>query len=298
MAKTRQDFDLKTAAGAIDAYKNATAGLQSEYTDPYAAEKASALGAVKNAPAFEYDPGKDLTYQIYQRQYAANAKQARDGTLARATALTGGYDNSYAQRAGQQAYDEQMSRLEAIIPQLRAQARSEYDADRAERYNYLNTILNLGESDFNRWLSQQNLSRQDAAELLALYQNNRALEYQKERDAVSDAQWQKTYDLNYYTAHKSGGSGGTTTTGDAPTAIADYYKYFGYDKPRDFVNDYRAAKDAGSKALIEFLNGGADYGLTDEQIMDLYYRIMGDPEFAAPIPGRQRDSGMNRVMEK
>ena len=45
-----------------------------------------------------------------------------EDTLGKAAALTGGYASSYAQSAGQQAYNGYLQELAALVPELRQAA--------------------------------------------------------------------------------------------------------------------------------------------------------------------------------
>ena len=114
---------------------------------------------------FSYDFATDALYQQYADQYANSAKLAMQDTMGQAAAMTGGYGNTWAQHVGQQAYNQQMSQLSSIIPELESRA---YD-----RY------------------------RQEGDDLLTKYSLYRDLEDQKYgrwRDAVADYQWQQSFD--------------------------------------------------------------------------------------------------------
>lgn len=75
---------------------------------------------------FQYDLNGDMLYQQYRDQYARLGQQAMRDTMGQAAAMTGGYGNSYAQLAGQQAYGSYLQDLNNIIPQLYEQAYGRY----------------------------------------------------------------------------------------------------------------------------------------------------------------------------
>lgn len=79
--------------------------------------------------SFSYDYMSDPLYQMYREQYMADGQRAMKDAMAESAILTGGYGNSWAQSAGQQAYDYYMSKLNDIIPELRAAAYSEWRDD-------------------------------------------------------------------------------------------------------------------------------------------------------------------------
>ena len=75
---------------------------------------------------FTYDMASDGLYQQYAEQYTRLGDQAMRDTLGQAAALTGGYNSSYAQNAGQQAYQGYLDQLNDIVPELYGQARAAY----------------------------------------------------------------------------------------------------------------------------------------------------------------------------
>lgn len=59
---------------------------------------------IMNRDKFNYNFNADPMYQYYKDQYTAAGRNAMRDTMGQASALTGGYSNSYAQTAGQQQY--------------------------------------------------------------------------------------------------------------------------------------------------------------------------------------------------
>lgn len=84
------------------------------------------LEQYNNRDPFSYDMASDGLYQQYANQYTRLGTQAMQDTLGQAAALTGGYNSSYAQNAGQQAYQGYLDRLNDIVPELYEQARGLY----------------------------------------------------------------------------------------------------------------------------------------------------------------------------
>lgn len=78
---------------------------------------------------FTYDVTGDGLYQQYANQYQRLGNQAMQDTLGQAAGLTGGYNSSYAQSAGQQAYQGYLDKLNDIVPELYGQAYSRYAAE-------------------------------------------------------------------------------------------------------------------------------------------------------------------------
>jgi hypothetical protein len=77
---------------------------------------------------FEYNLSGDPLYQQYADQYKSLGKLAMQDTIGQAAALTGGYASSYAQTAGQQAYNQHLSELNNMIPELYNLALNNYNS--------------------------------------------------------------------------------------------------------------------------------------------------------------------------
>lgn len=89
-----------------------------------------ALGAMQSRSfGSSYTHGTDPNYRQYAKQYTAGAQAAAENAAANTAALSGGYGSSYADSAAAQAYQDQMTGLDNILPALRAQALGAYDSD-------------------------------------------------------------------------------------------------------------------------------------------------------------------------
>lgn len=124
--------------------------------------KQSVMEDYLNREDFSYNPNGDALYRYYRDRYTDQGKLAMADTMGQAAALTGGYGSSYAQSAGQQAYNSYMKELGDVIPQLYQLA---YD-----RYRDQGDDL-LKQYDL--------LDRQEQTE------------YDRHRDQVADDQWQQ-----------------------------------------------------------------------------------------------------------
>lgn len=106
------------------------------------------MDQINKRKPFEYSVNADKLYQQYKDQYTSMGKQAMQDTIGQASSLTGGYSNTYAQTAGQQAYDNYLQKLNSEVPQLYAQARASYDADTADLYNRYNLAAQGADRDY------------------------------------------------------------------------------------------------------------------------------------------------------
>ena len=108
-----------------DAVKNALAALDShnaakpaDYQSKYGSLAEEAANAWANRDKFSYDLNGDALYQQYKDKYIQQGRLAMQDTIGQASAMTGGYGNSYAATAGNQAYQAHLQNLNDIVPQL------------------------------------------------------------------------------------------------------------------------------------------------------------------------------------
>lgn len=165
---------------------------------------------------FDYDLQSDPLYDQYKDQYTTLGKEAMADTMAQNAALTGGYGSSYSQGTGQQAYEHYLGRLNDVIPELYAQAYSQW-ADQRQRelnaimqmYNYGGTMYNQHRTDVNDANDQQwrlydvaDQNRQNALDTgYGIWRDNQ----QMAMDANQQA-WEREYaanDLAYNRAAQS-----------------------------------------------------------------------------------------------
>ena len=123
------------------------------------------LSQYDNRDPFKFDLDNNALYQQYKNQYTLAGQKAMKDTMGQAAGLTGGYANSYAQNVGQQAYDDYLTKLNAIVPELYAQERSYYDQEGDDLYNQFNLARQMYSDEYNR--GRDALSDQRYADELA-----------------------------------------------------------------------------------------------------------------------------------
>lgn len=185
---------------AEEAYSNLTP-FRFENQDLY--EKAR--DSVLNREEFKYDVNADEVYKTYKDIYERQGNLAMKDTAGQVAAMSGGYGNSYAQTAGQQIYNAYMDELGGKIPELYQMAYNQYQAEGDRLAQNYSLLANERQNAYNEHLDARNVLLADRDYYNTNYNNlynsefqdywNREnLDYQRERDAVSDAQWQKTFD--------------------------------------------------------------------------------------------------------
>lgn len=194
-----------------DAYSAQLASMPT-YTSQYQTQLDSARDAITNRDAFKYDINADALYQQLRDQYQTQGQMAMMDTIGQATALTGGYGNSYAQNAGQQAYHGYLQQLNNQIPDLYGMALDRYNTEGNSLAQNYGLLLDAENMDYSRYQDQLANWQSELSRLQSEYNNALSFDYGKFRDEVADDMWQTQYDLS--TAKASGGGSGGYTGGN------------------------------------------------------------------------------------
>lgn len=139
------------------------------YQSQYGTKIGELLDKITNRKEFSYDFNADPLYHAYKDNYTKLGSEAAMNAVANASAMTGGYGNSYAVTAGAQANQQYLTKLNDVIPSLYSAAQSKYDMDTS------------------------NLNSQ-----YSMYSDAENSAYQKYRDALSDYYTQLNYYQNAY----------------------------------------------------------------------------------------------------
>lgn len=283
------------------------------FNDKYAGDLSSAVDAIKNREKFSYNAAEDNLYNIYKEQYTRNGKQAMEDTQGKAAALTGGYGSSYGQTAGQQVFNSYMNELSGKIPELEQLAYQKYQQEGQELYNLASLYQSLSNNEYSRWATGFDQAGTLASLAQSKYDNERSFDkgvydstvqndwsnanakmsadqynenmaYQKQRDAVSDAQWREqmneTKRANDQTATIESLKSQLSAKSDQSDSIKKKMKNTIKAKldaidSNDEIEDKESAKQA---TLWEYLDGnpykysGADYvDIVDEISNELGY---------------------------
>lgn len=269
-----------TTSAPSNSYNYPTAQTSQPFNSKWSDELNAMYEQIKNKPKFSYDQSKDPLYQQYAAMYQKNAQLAMNDTMARASALTGGYGNSYAQTAGQQMYNQQMDQLNDKALDLYYAALDKYNAENDDLYKQFGLAGQMYGYDYNAWRDQMADSRWAQEFNYGAYRDsisdrryddetayNRGVDarnynYQLSRDAVSDArynsEWQhqleregiedKRYDdeqaLRYYQARYDPLTGGMSELGQQERA----YELLQNQLDRD-LQYYQAGYDPKTKGM-------------------------------------------------
>ena len=182
------DEDYRKAVQALESARQNKPSYQSRYD----AQAKSLYDQLQNREPFRYDIDADALYRQYRDQYTALGRKAMEDTMGRAQAMTGGYANSYAQTAGQQAYENYLGKLADAIPELYSQALERYQQEGSDLEEKYQRTLVLGEQDYDRHKDALDSYRKDLSYLQTqadqAYQRGYQAyldEYQRKNDAYN-----------------------------------------------------------------------------------------------------------------
>lgn len=109
------------------------------------------LGALSERKPFSYDLSSDPLYRQYRQEYLADAARAMEDARGNAAAASGGYGSSYAETAGQLAYQDRLRGLYDLIPSLYESARGAYDTVYDDALRELEALQSEDEAAYKRY---------------------------------------------------------------------------------------------------------------------------------------------------
>ena len=282
------------------------------FSSQYASDLDAMIEKINSRDKFSYDLNEDMLYQQAKDQYSALGKMAMQDTMGQAAAMTGGYGNSYASKAGNQAYQAYLQQLNNNIPEYYQMALNQYNQegdnllnqyslmkDRyADEYNQYrdsvadwNTAVSNAYNQYNdernlaydQYINNMNMAYQKDRDAVSDAQWNQQMAYQKDRDAVSDAQWQKEFDAN-----------SDATYSNIYNSILDKYgitegKLTNSDKINNLTDDQIERLDALAvnsdyEAIEKWLTKWMQDGTISEDMalywMEYYYKVPDNPLMA------------------
>jgi len=171
---------------------------------PYVSANQDQISALTQALAdredFSYDSASDPLYQQYRDQYIQGGRMAMQDTMGQAAALTGGYANSYAATAGNQAYQGYLSGLNDRALDLYDRAYAAYQQEGSLLARQLELLSDQEARDYQRYRDS-----------VADWQDQRDHDYQVQQDLQDQENWQAEYDYRTRKWRKRRKGGGSAT---------------------------------------------------------------------------------------
>lgn len=157
------------------------------------------MDSILNRKKFSYDLNGDALYQQYKDLYKNQGRLASADVIGQASAMTGGYGNSYAATVGNQAYQSYLQNLNNIVPELYQLAMDRYNLEGEQlnnKYNLLATdranALEEHEMGYNKLLTERDYT---SNEYNAAY--NRDYNSQKDYADTNNTNYWNEYNANY-----------------------------------------------------------------------------------------------------
>lgn len=203
--------NVVSAENALTEWENSK---PEEYKSKYSEQIETILNSILNREKFSYNMNADPLYNQYKEQYVNNGKKAMLDTVANATALTGGYANSYALTLGNEAYGDYLNKLNDVALSLYDRAYAKYKDYGDSQIDKITLLGNLDDSDYSKYRDDisdyytngeyllnkfNSLSESDYEAFLqeiAAYESDREYEYQKYIDALEEKRFYDELDFN------------------------------------------------------------------------------------------------------
>ena len=158
----RSRVKLASAQGAqvSQDYSNTMAALKEsefalpEFSSSYDEQITELYNKIVSREPFKYDPMSDSLYGQYREQYAQMGRMAMRDSMGKAAGLTGGYGSSYAQKVGQQEYDEYLQKLGEVMPELYAAAYQRYKDQGEALESQYQRLTKLERDEYDRYRDQ------------------------------------------------------------------------------------------------------------------------------------------------
>lgn len=166
------------------------------FSSKYTQEMENAYNKFKNRGPFEYDMNNDALYQQYAKQYKALGNTAMQDTMGQAAQLSGGFGNSYATTAGQQAYNNYLNELNNIVPQLYSQAYDKYNQEGQDLLNVYNLAQSQYGNDWEKYQSDLAQYNTNVGQLMDLYNTNASNDLDIWKTNSANNQWALNYALD------------------------------------------------------------------------------------------------------
>ena len=271
LRELEQGYTPSDEVTAARAYRDSVVAMEpGAYQSRFEEKLQELYDQIAGREAFDYDPEEDEAYRRYAKLYAAKGAAAMEDTLGKAVSLTGGYGSSYAQSAGQQAYNGYLQELAALVPELRQVALAEYRQEGQALADQYSMLSQREKNDYARYQNE----RADWQKLLAAAQDeyesadsgDRKL-YQTLLGHFSDkAEQERKLSASgaRLTDSGDGTSGGeslsSTAADSLQRAVQNYLKRGNGDLAQSLASRYTARMTPAQRQRFERLFSG--YGMT------------------------------------
>ena len=200
------------------------------------------LNQYQDRDTFSYDFNSDALYNQYKDSYIQQGQMAMMDTMGQAAAMTGGYGNSYAQTVGQQVYNQQLSQLNDIMPELYGMAYNRYQQEGQEMLKMYDLYMGRENDRYSKHLDSVNLWNNEFTQAWntydTLYDEYTAAYDKKYAEEENERKWNYQYEQDTKTefnrlADRIAGTGYEPTDSELEAAGMTREQAKGYKKAYD-----------------------------------------------------------------
>ena len=295
LKNARRKLEAKSNYQESDAVKNAKTQMENHNANQvpkwnggtYGKSLQDALSKITNRQKFSYDLNGDALYNQYKNQYITQGKLAMMDSIGQASAMTGGYGNSYAATVGNQAYQGYLQKLNDVVPELYQMAYDRYvqeGNDLKDQYSILNNqyqteygeyrdkvgdwnaeASRLSDAYYNAANAEYNRFADTRDYLTSVYNNERSFDYGAYSDAYNRAM--NEYELEENIRHNK--------VLEEASAISAKAKTGGATKQMttaEIIDKLITYKDAGDNTSVAaFLDALVEDGIITSDFADSLY---------------------------
>lgn len=156
--KDQKDKGLVPTAPTPTVSENVSSAMQllqelmkKQYADPYGQQLNKLIEDWNNREDFSYDLNADPLYLMARDNAVKEGNLAMRDTMGRASGMTGGYGNSYAQAVGQQAFDAYLQELNSQAPNYMNAAYQRYQDEASKELQEIALLQAQRDDDYAKW---------------------------------------------------------------------------------------------------------------------------------------------------
>lgn len=267
----QRQYTESDAAKKLREQMEATQKLMPQgYTSRWQPQIDTTVNTILERKPFQYDVNGDALWQQYKDRYVDLGRKAMMDTMGQAAQLTGGYGNSAAQMAGQQAYQGYLQGLTDKIPELAQLAQQRYNQQGQDLYQQYGLLRGEDQWGYDQWLGAYNRWLAERDYTTGRYDTERGFDYGTHRDSVTDDQWKAQFDEDVRrfdfanklgefapVASTGGGGGGGGGDGGTPYVAQDDGQWAsGIDTTRNQNGLKGSSWDYTKNNLSQLVNSG------------------------------------------
>ncbi len=251
---------------AVNKNEKETETKAPKYSSNYTSAIKDNLTKVIGNGRFSYNADSDKLFGQYKDSYEKAGQKAMEDTVGNASLLTGGYANSYAVTAGQQAYNEYMQKLSDKIPELEKRAYERYRDDEDSAYRRLGTLMELENTDYGRYRDE-----------VGDYNANRQFEYNKSKDEIAQKNRDQEFEREKFESDRKYARDVYESDRDYARSVSDSDR--SYELKKNASGDKESESDKFSpQDAYEFISKYNDKIYSDEEFCEALFQMYGDKD--------------------